>query len=424
MYNFEAFNKDDRNLMLEKIGLKSLDDLFCHIPNKAKMAESDILKLEDGMDEISSQKVLKEISKKNKTDYLCFLGGGAKKRYIPSVINDVASRFEFLSCYTPYQAEISQGSLEIMYEFQSMMCTLTNQDVSNASVYDGASAAAEAILMASRLTKKRKVFVKNDINENYFEVIKTYLWANGIELITGDDCSDLELCAKVYQTPNKFGEFVDMPSKNSKELIISIVDLMSLVLAEPPKSDITVGDVQSFGIGLNFGGAYAGFIACRDEYKRQLPGRISGKTVDRNGKTAYCLTLQAREQHIRREKATSNICSNQALVAFCANLYLRYLGKTNLYKIAKKSYDNAHLLAKKLSENGFKVLNNEFFDEFTLEVGYSEKFLEFMKEKNILAGSAIDSSKILVSVSELNDEKEIDCYVNASKNLSLAKIAL
>ena len=424
MYNFEALSKNDRLEMLNKIGIRSFDDLFSMIPKNAKMDISEIEKLKEGLDEISTQKLLKEISNKNKTDYLCFMGSGAKKRYIPSVINDIASRFEFLSCYTPYQAEISQGSLEIMYEFQSMMCTLTNQDVSNASVYDGASATAEAILMASRLTKKRKVFISNDINENYLEVVKTYLWANGIEIILGEKSDNTELCAKVYQTPNKYGEMVEMPSKNNKELIISIVDLMSLVLFEPPKSDITVGDIQNFGIGLNFGGAYAGFIACKDEYKRQLPGRISGKTVDREGKTAYCLTLQAREQHIRREKATSNICSNQALVAFCANLYLRYLGKTNLIKIAQKSYDNAHKLAQKLLKTGFEIKNKEFFDEFTLEVGCSDKFLEFMKEKNILAGVKLDNSKILVSATELNDETEINKYIEASKNLTLTKIAL
>lgn len=424
MFNFEALSDDDRKKMLEKIGIKDINELFSNIPNRAKMENSEINKLNQGIDEISAQKLLQNISNKNKTDYYYFLGGGAKKRYIPACVNDVASRFEFLSCYTPYQAEISQGSLEVMYEFQSMMCTLTNQDVSNASVYDGASAAAEAILMASRLTKKRKVFIDENINPNYIEVIKTYLWANNIEYTIAKNSDDNELCAKIYQTPNKFGELQDMPQKNANELVISIVDIMSLVLFEPPKSDITVGDVQSLGIGLNFGGAYAGFIACLDKYKRQLPGRISGKTVDRNGKTAYCLTLQAREQHIRREKATSNICSNQALVAFCANLYLRYLGKTNLVKIAQKSYDNAHKLAKGLEDKGFRILNNQFFDEFTLETGYSNKFLEFMKDKKILAGTKIDDSKILVSVSELNDDSEIDKYIEAAKNLSLSKIAL
>ena len=263
--------------------------------------------------------------------------------------------------------------------------------------------------------RKRKVFVYDDINPNYLEVIKTYLWANNIELVTGREYLDDDICAKVYQTPNKFGEIINMPKKNDKELIISVVDLYSLVLMEPPKSDITVGDIQQLGTSLNFGGAYAGFIACRDEYKRQLPGRISGKTIDKNGKTAYCLTLQAREQHIRREKATSNI--------FCANLYLRYLGKTGLTKIANQSYENAHTLAKKLVDLGFGIINQDFFDEFTLDVGCSDKFLEFMKSKKILAGTKIDNSKILVSVSELNDEIEINEYINAAKNLSLVKIA-
>ena len=419
MYNFEALSESDRKEMLSSIGVTSIDELFDVIPKNAKMTE---LNLSDGADEIEAQLALKELSKQNKTDYSCFMGGGARNRYIPSLINDISSRFEFLSCYTPYQAEISQGSLQSMYEFQSLMCTLTNQDVSNASVYDGASATAEAILMSARLTKKNKVFVSSDVNKNYIEVIKTYLWANDIKLIIGDKTQDTELCAQVYQTPNKFGELVDMPQKNDKELIISIVDLMSLALFEPPNSDITVGDVQSFGIGLNFGGAYAGFITCKDAHKRQLPGRICGKTVDKNGKTAYCLTLQAREQHIRREKATSNICSNQALVAFCANLYLRKLGKTGLLKIAQQSYDNAHKLAQLLQENGFEVENKEFFDEFTLNVGMSEKFLAFMKQANILAGIKLDEQRILVSVSEINTNKEIQNYIQNAKKLSLAKI--
>lgn len=419
MYNFEALNNQDRQDMLKSIGVESMDEIFKIIPKDAQMTE---LNLKEGKDEIEAQKTLKNLSNANNTNYLCFLGGGAKKRYVPTLINDVASRFEFLSCYTPYQAEISQGSLQSMYEFQSMMCTLTNQDVSNASVYDGATACAEAILMSARLTKKNRVFVYDDINPNYLEVIKTYLWANDIELITGKETNDTELCAKLYQTPNKFGEWKDIPQKNSKELIIACVDLISLALIEPPQSDITVGDIQSLGIDLNFGGAYAGFITCKDAYKRQLPGRISGKTVDKNGKTAYCLTLQAREQHIRREKATSNICSNQALVAFCANLYLRKLGKTGLLKVAQKSFDNAHLLAEKMKELGFEIENTNFFDEFCANVGHSEKFLSFMKEKGILAGLKLDNQRILVCATELNDIEEIEKYIKEAKNLSLARI--
>lgn len=419
MYNFEALDKKDREEMFSSIGIQTIDELFEIIPNSARMKE---LNLSNGCDEIEATKALKTLSNMNKTDYSCFLGSGAKKRYCPSLIDDIASRFEFLSCYTPYQAEISQGSLQAMYEFQSLMCTLTCQDVSNASVYDGASAAAEAILMAVRLTKKNKVFIYDDIGENYLEVVKTYLWANNIDYTIAKAPSDDDYAAVVYQTPNKYGELIDMPNKINKELTISIVDLMALTLFEPPKSDITVGDVQSFGIGLNFGGASAGFIACKDIHKRQLPGRICGKTVDKNGKVAYCLTLQAREQHIRREKATSNICSNQALVAFCANLYLRKMGKTGLLKVAQKSFDNAHLLAKKLVEFGFEVENKEFFDEFTLNVGSADKFLAFMKQKNILAGVKLDEQRIIVGVSELNSCSEIDNYINSAKNLSLNKI--
>lgn len=411
MYNFEALDEKDRQNMLISIGVKSIDEIFDMIPDKAKMKE---LNLASGCDEIEAQKNLKKLSRLNKTNYLNFLGLGAKKRFIPSLISDVASRFEFLSCYTPYQAEISQGTLEVMYEFQSLMCTLVNQDVSNASVYDGAVACAEAILMAARLTHKNKAFVSSNINPNYLEVIKTYLWANDIELITGINCSDNDLCAKLYQTPDKYGEFNKMPDKNNNELIIACVDLVSTALFEPPKSDITVGDVQSLGIGLNFGGAYAGFIACKDKYKRQLPGRICGKTVDIEGKIAYCLTLQAREQHIRRQKATSNICSNQALVAFMANLYLRKLGKTGFIKIAQDSYNNAHLLKENLEKEGFKIKNKDFFDEFTIQIE-ADEFLKFMKENNILAGIKLNSKEILVSVSELNDKEELDSYLKFAK---------
>lgn len=411
MYNFEALDEKDRQNMLISIGVESIDEIFDIIPDKAKMKE---LNLASGCDEIEAQKNLKKLSQLNKTNYLNFLGLGAKKRFIPSLISDVASRFEFLSCYTPYQAEISQGTLEVMYEFQSLMCTLVNQDVSNASVYDGAVACAEAILMAARLTHKNKAFVSSNINPNYLEVIKTYLWANDIELITGIDCFDNDLCAKLYQTPDKYGEFNKMPDKNNNELIIACVDLVSTALFEPPKSDITVGDVQSLGIGLNFGGAYAGFIACKDKYKRQLPGRICGKTVDIEGKIAYCLTLQAREQHIRRQKATSNICSNQALVAFMANLYLRKLGKTGFIKIAQDSYNNAHLLKENLEKEGFKIKNKDFFDEFTIQIE-ADEFLKFMKENNILAGIKLNSKEILVSVSELNDKEELDSYLKFAR---------
>ena len=419
MKNFLVHNEKTKQEMCDSIGVNSVEDLFKQIPQSVRMSA---LELPEGLSEMETQKQVKILAKDNQSDYATFLGGGIYNKFVPACIAQVANRFEFNTAYTPYQPEISQGTLQIIYEYQTLVSRLTGMDIANASMYDGGSACAEAILMAARLTKKNKVFIDENINPNYIEVIKTYLWAQNIEYEISNGSNSDELCAKIYQTPNRYGEFMEMPSKNNKELIISIVDLVSLALYEPPKSDITVGDIQSLGIGLNFGGAYAGFIACQDKYKRQLCGRIAGKTKDKNGKVAYCLTLQAREQHIRREKATSNICSNQALVAFCANLYLRKLGKTGFLKIAQESTNNAHYLAQKLQELGFEVKNKDFFDEFCVNVGNSEKFLAFMKEKNILAGVKLNSSEILVSVSELNSIDELENYIEEAKKLSLIRI--
>lgn len=417
MYNFEALSELDRKNMLEKIGINSVDDLFDSIPKKALNPS---FELGEGKSEIEAYKHLKKLAQKNKTDYLCFLGSGAKKRYVPSCIFDIASKDEFLSCYTPYQAEISQGTLQSMYEFQSLMCNIVNQDVSNASVYDAPNAAAEAIRMASRITKKHKVYLDKNINNNYLEVIKTYLFASDIEIV--DNELDSDICAKVYQTPDKFGELIDSFEKNNDELIIAIADVVCLALKEPPKADITVADVQSLGLGLNFG-AGCGVICCLDKYKRQLPGRIVGKTVDKEGKTAYCLTLQTREQHIKRDKSTSNICSNQALFAFIAGVYLKKLGNKGFVEIAKKSYNNAHHLASRLQELGFLVDNKNFFDEFTLNVGLSDKFLDFLAQKGILAGVKLDNQRILVCTTELIDKEDIDCYIEAAKPLSFNRLS-
>ncbi len=409
--NFEALSDSDRLEMLKSIGIGSLDELFCLVPNIAKIQD---FKLNEPISELEAQKRFKKISKKNNTDYVCFLGGGAYKKFIPSAIPYVSSRFEFLSAYTPYQAEISQGTLQIMYEFQSMICNLVGQDVSNASVYDGASACAEAILMACRITKKQKAFVDENINPNYLEVIKTYLYGADIELIVAKDSNDEDLACKLYQSPNYFGEIVQPPKKTGKELIIASVNPSSLALFEPPKVDITVGDIQTLGLNLNFGGAWGGFIACKDEYKRQLAGRIAGKTLDKDGNTAYVLTLQAREQHIRREKATSNICSNQALCALCANLYLSLMGEKGFREVNLMSYKNAHKLALGLKNKGYKILNNTFFNEFVFELGEenSDDFISRMKKQGILAGIKLDDKKILCAATELNTDDEIEKYLS------------
>lgn len=415
MRNFEAHNDDIRNEMLNSLGMKSFDELFKLIPNECKISS---LNMGDPLSELQVQKKISKLASKNKTDLLCFMGGGAYKRFIPSAVNAVASRFEFLSAYTPYQAEISQGSLQIMYEFQTMMCNLTNMDVSNASVYDGATAAAEAILMAIRISKIPAAFVSNKVNPNYIDVIKTYLWAQNIELVISETLpQDKEFGAILYQFPNYFGELEEIPGKKGKELIIASVDLFSLANLEPPKADIITGDIQTLGLPLNFGGPYGGFIATKNTYKRQLPGRIAGKTKDRDGKDAYVLTLQAREQHIRREKATGNICSNQALCALMATVYLTVMGKNGIIEASNISYKNAHTLAEALIQKGYKILNKDFYNEFTLQMKpnlTTDKFLNLMKEKGILAGIKIDDDKILVSTSEYLDNDDIEKYTVAA----------
>lgn len=414
MRNFEAHTDEIRKQMLDEIGVKSVEDFFDNIP-KACLLNG--LNLPDPLSELAAQKELSRISKENKTSYASFLGGGAVRKFIPSAINDIASRFEFLSAYTPYQPEISQGTLQIMYEFQSMMANLTNMDVSNASVYDGATACAEACLMGVRINKIKNVFISDKLNPNYIEVIKTYLWAQNIKYTVSNSMPENEefACA-IYSYPEYSGELKHLPDKKNKEIIIAYVDLSILPVVEPPKADIITGDYQSFGLPLNFGGAYGGFIATKDEYKRQLVGRIAGKTIDKEGKISYVLTLQAREQHIRRSKATGNICSNQALTALCAALYISLTGENALKEYANLSYQNAHKLANGLKSKGYEIKNHNFFNSFSLKMKNSinaDKFLALLKEKNILGGIKIDNETILVTTTEFNDDKDIELYLNS-----------
>ncbi len=414
MRNFEAHTDEIRKQMLDEIGAKSVEDFFDNIPKACLLNGLD---LPDPLSELAAQKELSRISKENKTSYTSFLGGGAVRKFIPSAINDIASRFEFLSAYTPYQPEISQGTLQIMYEFQSMMANLTNMDVSNASVYDGATACAEACLMGVRINKIKNVFISDKLNPNYIEVIKTYLWAQNIKYTVSNSMPENEefACA-IYSYPEYSGELKHLPDKKNKEIIIASVDLSILPVVEPPKADIITGDYQSFGLPLNFGGAYGGFIATKDEYKRQLVGRIAGKTIDKEGKISYVLTLQAREQHIRRSKATGNICSNQALTALCAALYISLTGENALKEYANLSYQNAHKLANGLKLKGYEIKNHNFFNSFSLKMKNSinaDKFLALLKEKNILGGIKIDNETILVTTTEFNDDKDIELYLNS-----------
>ncbi len=414
MRNFEAHTDEIRQKMLDEINVESIDSMFDMIPEQCYLKE---LKLDSPLSELEAQKELFKLSNKNKTNYISFLGGGAIKKYIPSAIQYVASRFEFLSAYTPYQPEISQGTLQIMYEFQSYICNLTKMDVANASVYDGGVACAEACLMAVRINKIKRIFISDKLNPNYIEVIKTYLWAQNIEFMIAEDApKDVEFAGKIYSFPEYNGELKKLPEKEGKALIIASVDLSILPVIEPPVADIIAGDYQPFGLPLNFGGAYGGFIAVKDAHKRQIAGRIVGKTVDKEGKEAYVLTLQAREQHIRREKATGNICSNQALTALCCTLYLSLTGKNALIEYANMSYNLAHNLSEKLNLKGYKTVNNNFFNSFEIEMKQNEtsdNFLKKLKEKNILGGIKTSTNKVLVTLSEFNSESDIEAYIEA-----------
>lgn len=408
MKNFIAHSEEERQEMLNAISCNSVDDLFKTLP--IKMTE---LKLDEPLSEMQTQKKVKTLAKKNNIDYVSFLGGGVYNKFIPAAIAQVAQRFEFLTAYTPYQPEISQGTLQVMYEFQTMICRLTGMDVSNASVYDGATACAEALSMAVRLKKKSKVLVSDKLNPEYKQVIKTYMWAANIELDWFETLPEntADYSAVLIQNPDFYGEVTKLPSVDT--LLIVCTRLSALSILKPPvDADIVVGDIQELGIPMEFGGPHAGFLACKDKYVRQLPGRIAGRTVDADGNQAFTLTLQTREQHIRREKATSNICSNQALVALCATLYLSLLGEKGFKQTGIMSNNLAHKLSNKLAEKGIKTLNKEFYSEFLVEVKNSDNFLAKLKENNIIGGLKIDETKVLISVTEMNTEEEIDTYVS------------
>lgn len=413
MKNFLVHNEKTTQEMCEAIGISRVEDLFKQIPQSVRMSELD---LPEGLSEMETQRKVKNLAKSNKSDFISFLGGGIYNKFVPACINQVASRFEFNTAYTPYQPEISQGTLQVMYEFQTMICRLTGMDISNATVYDAGTACAEAILMACRISKKYKVCVLNSLNPEYKRVIETYTNSQGIEVDWVDEIPQAtkDYAGVLVQTPNYYGEIIQ--PKEVECLSIICCDPSSLAILKTPAemgADIAVGDIQTLGIPMNFGGPSAGFIACREKLMRQLPGRLAGRTVDKDGKQAFCLTIQTREQHIKREKATSNICSNQALIGLCATLYLSVMGNKGFRQASYLSTKNAHILADKLKEKGYKILNTNFFNEFVLEVPNADDFLARLENNNILGGIKLDDKKILVATTEMISDEDIDLYIKS-----------
>ena len=410
MKNFLVHNDEVKQEMLESIGVASIEDLFKQIPEKARMSELD---LNNALSEAETQRSVKSLAKKNNTDYISFLGAGTYNKFVPACISQVANRFEFLTAYTPYQPEISQGTLQVMYEFQTMICRITGMDISNATMYDAATACAESLLMAVRISKKNKVLVSEKLNPEYVDVIKTYCWANEIDLEFFDKMPEntADYACVLVQNPDFYGEISEIQKPEC--LLVVCVDISSLGILNPPEcADIVVGDIQTLGIPMEFGGPHAGFIACREKFMRQIPGRLAGRTVDADGNPAYCLTIQTREQHIKREKATSNICSNQALVGLCATLYLTVMGEKGFRQASYLSAKMAHKLSEKLAEKGIKTLNKNFYNEFVIEVSNSDEFLAKLKANGILGGLKLDNTKILVATTELTTENDLELYIS------------
>jgi len=411
MNNYIAHTDEVRQDMLASIGLDSVDELFKQIPIRYND-----FKMENPLSELETQKKVKSIAKKNKTEYISFLGGGVYNKFIPAAVNYVAQRFEFLTAYTPYQPEISQGTLQIIYEYQTMISRITGMDIANASMYDGGSACAEAVLMAHRIArgKLNKAYISNKLNPDYKEVIKTYSWAQGIEVEWFDeqpeDVSDG--CCVLVQYPDYYGEIEKLVKPDT--IFIVCANLSALSVIKPPtEADIVVGDIQPLGIPVNFGGPHAGFMACKEQYMRQMPGRLVGRTLDADGEQAFTLTIQTREQHIKREKATSNICSNQSLIALSATLYLSLVGEKGFKETGIICANNAHQLSEKLAKKGIKTVNKVFYNEFVIEVPDSDSFLKKLKQANILGGIKLDEKNILVCATEMNTSEDIDAYIEA-----------
>jgi len=426
MGNYIPSTEDERAEMLKAIGISSTDELYSAVPSQMKVKK---LNIPSGMAELTVDQKVRAMAAKNKVFGTIFRGAGAYNHYIPSIVKEVTGKEEFLTAYTPYQAEISQGILQNIFEYQTMICELTGMDVSNASVYDGASAAAEGVAMCVD-RKRKKALVSAASNPMVIQTIKTYCFGSGTEVVlvpAKDGKTDMEAlsgmidqntaCVYLHQ-PSYFGQIEDcsqaaeIAHNAGAKLIMGVNPIAAIALksARECGADVAVGEGQPLGMPLSFGGPYLGFMATTHDMMRKLPGRIVGETKDVDGKRAFVLTLQAREQHIRREKASSNICSNQALCAMTAAVYLTTMGTEGMEKVAELCYSKARYAAKEISAvKGFElVYTGDFFNEFVTKTPCgSEKLLAKLEENDILGGYPVEGG-ILWCVTEMNSKEQID----------------
>ncbi|SHJ63356.1 aminomethyl-transferring glycine dehydrogenase subunit GcvPA [Desulfofundulus thermosubterraneus] len=437
----------ERQKMLADIGVGSVEELFADIPEQVRLKRE--LDLPEALSEPELVRHMENLAGKNGDTgrYTCFLGGGYYDHYIPAVVPALLARSEFYTAYTPYQAEISQGTLAAIYEFQTMICELTGMDVANASMYDGATALAEAAAVATGVTGRRRVVVARTVHPEYRQVLNTYLEPRGVELVklpfadgitvtdNLDRYIDRQTAAVLVQQPNFFGCLEDVHSleqaaRGAGALFIVSADPISLGLLKPPGeygADIVVGEGQSLGLPLSFGGPGFGYFAAREKFLRRIPGRMVGATTDVHGRRGFVLTLQAREQHIRREKATSNICSNQALCALAATIYLSAMGPAGLRQVAGLCAQKAAYAKKRLA--GVKGITVAFtapsFKEFVLKSEYPvTRVQEVLLRRGLVAGPDLGrfypelSNHLLVAVTEKRTKEEIDRLAEALEEVA------
>ncbi|UZJ40848.1 aminomethyl-transferring glycine dehydrogenase subunit GcvPA [Prosthecochloris sp. SCSIO W1101] len=435
---FIANTDSDRDEMLKGIGVASFDELIADIPEELRLKEP--LDLPAALTELGVMQLMEQLAASNisTASHVSYLGGGAYDHYIPSAIKTIASRSEFYTAYTPYQAEVSQGTLQAIYEYQSMICRLYGMDTANASLYDGATALAEAISMAMVVTGRSKAVVAGKLHPNSLHVLKTFIEAGGdravVQNVLTDGVCDMEslektvnegVAAVIVQQPNFYGCLEDVDrigavARDNGALFIVSADPVSLGILEAPGNygaDIAVGEGQPLGSALNFGGPYLGIFAAKKDYVRKIPGRLVGMTRDKDGEDGFILTLQTREQHIRREKATSNICTNQALNALQAVVYLSLLGKQGLKEVADHSLQKSHYLASRIAElPGYSLKYQQpFFREFVVKTPVpAERVVTTMLEQGILAGydlSVVGDEGLLVAVTEKRSQEQLDDFV-------------
>lgn len=441
--NFKFFpqTKEEIEQMLKQAGMNSLDDLYADVPEQIRFrGEYD---LPEPMSETEIRSLFERLGEKNRR-LTVFAGAGCYDHYTPAVVPNIISRSEFLTSYTPYQAEISQGTLHYIFEYQSMMAELTGMDVSNASMYDGSTATAEAAIMALASTKKTDtVLVSTSVDPKVLNVVKTYAHFHGfnVELIAENDgATDKEqmdarlekggVAGVIVQQPNyhgiveDFSGFADSCHAHKSLFIVNSVAADLALLKTPGEwgADVAVGDGQSLGIPMAFGGPSVGYMCCTEKLMRKMPGRIVGKTVDNRGQRVFVLTLQAREQHIRRQKATSNICSNESLMALFVTIYMSVMGKEGVKEAAQMSYDGAHYLHDALIATGLfsDKYERPFFNEFCVKYnGDVDRLQQRFIENGILGGVKVDADTLMFAVTEKRTKEEIDKLVNIAKEEKL-----